>query len=51
MTALIRVKAHTENTAKAEKVLSSGGQDTEVMTDLLLKSELVEPDARKRRRK
>lgn len=51
MAALIRVKAHTENTAKAEKVLSSGGQDTEVMTDLLLKSELVEPDARKRRRK
>ena len=51
MTALIRVKAHTENTAKAEKVLSSGGQDTDFMTDLLLKSELVEPDAGKSRRK
>jgi transcriptional regulator with XRE-family HTH domain len=51
MAALIRVKTQTENTAKAEKVLSSGGQDTEIMTDLLLKSELVEPDARKRRRK
>ena len=51
ITTALRLKMNERNMKSAEKFLISGGEDEEALSDLLSQSELVESDARKRRRK
>lgn len=48
---VIKVKGTEANIDNVQNVLISNGQDTKAIEDMLSRSELIEPNARKRRRK